>query len=179
MPEVNETISQLLFADAEKVFAVLDGAVTPEVVKHIYALQPEHVCLYAGELAPDMQEVAPYLVQLDPNAEFTIWLIEEGWGKNFGIYAQTQRDLHEMRKHFRSLLTVYDPQHEPLLFRYYDPRVLRLFLPTCEKHELATMFGAIDSFLLEAEDASKLLSFSRVDGALKSVENDLQAGRRG
>ena len=60
-------------------------------------------------------------------------------------------DLRTMRNHFRKLLTVYDPNGKPLLFRYYDPRVLRVYLPTCNAEELATIFGPINSYLLEDE----------------------------
>lgn len=174
-PEFNEAIYRLLFApapheEAMHAYAVLDGAQTPEIVKHIYALQPEHVCLYTGDLEPDIIEVAPYLVRLDPEAEFTAWLVEEGWGKSWAIFAQTPHDLRGMRKHFRSLTTVYDPDNEPLLFRFYDPRVLRLFLPTCEGEELQTMFGAIERYIVEAEDPASALRFRRQSGALKQDE---------
>ena len=181
MPELKEdALKQLLFAsqdvDSSNVFALIDGAASPEIIKQIYSAQPEHFCLLTGELAPDMIEVAPYLVKLESGAEFTDWLTEECWGKSWCVFARTHADLQQMRKHFRSLLTVYDPQREPMMFRYYDPRVLRIFLPTCTKQELATMFGAVDGFLLEAEDASKWLLFSRADGTLKCTENNLQAG---
>jgi len=46
-----------------------------------------------------------------------------------------------MRQHFRRFITVHDESGKPLLFRYYDPRVLRTFLPTCNAKELAEIFG--------------------------------------
>jgi hypothetical protein len=36
--------------------------------------------------------------------------------------------------------------HKPcLLFRYYDPRVLRVYLPSCRPSELETVFGPVVS----------------------------------
>jgi hypothetical protein len=36
-------------------------------------------------------------------------------------------------------------------FRFYDPRVLRDFLPTCNMRQAPEMFGGIGSFWLEGE----------------------------
>jgi hypothetical protein len=64
-----------------------------------------------------------------------------------------------MRGHFRSFLTVYDESGNPLNFRYYDPRVWRLYLPTCNSGELKTVFGPVVAYYLEDEDANTLLRF--------------------
>ena len=45
---------------------------------------------------------------------------------------------------------------EEVYFRFYDPRVLRVFLPTCSVRQKAELFGEIRSFLLEGP-ASELL----------------------
>ncbi len=36
-------------------------------------------------------------------------------------------------------------QKAPLVFRYYDPRVLRVYLPTCSPAEFARFFGPISA----------------------------------
>ncbi len=153
-----------LFADeAANVYAVLDGASVEELLPRLHDLEPEYECLYRGELAPDMAEVAPYLVRLEPETEFADWVTGEGWGRHWGVFAVTDAGLREAHKHFRSFLTVYDPAGKPLLFRYYDPRVLRVYLPTCNAAELRTVFGPVSCYLLEAEDPNTLLRF-RLDG---------------
>jgi hypothetical protein len=62
---------------------------------------------------------------------------------------------------------VYSPEAKPMYFRYYDPRVLRIYLPTCNAQELATVFGPVTSFVLEDADASTLLRLSSSEGALQ------------
>ena len=74
-------------------FAVLDGASAPGLLDKLYGLSPAFCCLFKGELAPDMAEVAPYLVQLEPDSEFTNWVIGQGWGNHWGIFAATDGDL--------------------------------------------------------------------------------------
>lgn len=161
------SISAHLFAEEANVFAVLDGASIPGLLEKLYTLQPEHICLWRGELEPDLAEVASYLVQLELDSAFTNWMIAQGWGQHWGIFVITQADLREMRKHFRTLLTVHDDQGQPLVFRFYDPRVLRVYLPTCHEQELETVFGPVISYLLEDEDPSMMLRFEITSGTLR------------
>jgi hypothetical protein len=163
-----QSVTHRLFGDdGMSVYAVLDGAAIPNLLDELYELESEFACLYRGELEPDIAQVAPYLVQLDDEPDFTEWLIEEGWGKHWGIFALSDVDLRTMRKHFRRFLTVYDPDGKPMLFRYYDPRVLRLYLPTCTSEELTTVFGPIEWFLLEDDDPNKFLHFHLANGAMR------------
>jgi hypothetical protein len=162
--EIVETVSEELFFEQEvNVYAVLDGASIPNLLDKLYDLSPVFCCLFRGELAPDMAEVAPYLVKLERGSEFTNWLIGQGWGNHWGIYVLSEADFRAMRRHFRTFLIVYDDTGRPMRFRYYDPRVLRLYLPTCNAEELTTVFGAVASFMLESEEANQAMQF-RLDG---------------
>ena len=53
---------------------------------------------------------------------------------------------------------------KPLYFRWYDPRVLREYLPTCNAEELRTIFGSIDAFIVEGVAPKTAHRFS-FDGA--------------
>lgn len=153
------------------VFAILDGASVQGLLQKLADLQPEHVCLYRGELEPDVEEVAPYLVKLDREAPFTNWVLDRGWGNHWGIFAESGADLATLRNHFRRFLTVHDASGKPLLFRYYDPRVLRTYLPTCNAEELKTMFGPLQAYMMENEDAAAVERFKLKNGSLaKTVE---------
>jgi hypothetical protein len=167
---------QLFSAEGANVYAVLDGASAPDLLQALARHQPEYECLYRGELAPDMAEVAPYLIHLEPESEFADWVLTNGWGKHWGIFAIADEDLRAMRRHFRTFLIVYDSNGKPLYFRYYDPRVLRLYLPTCNADELKTVFGPVSCFILEGEDPDTLLRFDEEMGALKQANKAL-AGR--
>ena len=150
---------QLFREDGAHVYAVLDGASIENLLPMLYKHEPENVCLYQGDLEPDMAEVAPYLVKLEREAKFTDWLLEIGWGNHYGIFAVAFSDLKQTRQHFRKFLTVYDSNGKPLLFRYYDPRVLRIFLPTCNTQELEQFFGKLDFLFLESEDVKLALKY--------------------
>lgn len=172
--ELANTIAETLFAhEGLNVFAILDGASVPNLPQLLHEHQPEFVCLYRGQLEPDLASVAPYLVQLVANTPFTDQVIKRGWGGHWGIFAITDGDLTAMRKHFRKFLTVHDSEGKPLLFRYYDPRVLRIYLPTCNVEELRTIFGPVSNYLLEGENADTLLSFQFEKDQLQQQQKSL------
>ncbi len=164
-----KNFNHLLFSEKHKVYAVLDGASVPDLPTKLYEMRPQHICLYRGELEPDIAEVAPYLVRMVPETEFSNWVINEGWGKHWGIFAQTQFSIYEVRKHFRAFLTVHDEEGNPMLFRYYDPRVLRKFLPTCNADELGVFFKTVTNYFLEDENPATVLNYSLQNGELKLI----------
>ncbi|HLG17538.1 MAG TPA: DUF4123 domain-containing protein [Blastocatellia bacterium] len=166
--ELISSVSRYVFAeDGATTYAVLDGASVPDLLDKLYSQLPEFVCLYRGEQEPDMAEVAPYLVRLDPDSEFSDWLIGRGWGNQWGIFAQSRADIRAMRRHLRGLLVVYDADGRPLRFRYYDPRVLRKYLPTCNAEELGVIFGPVACYTVEDESPNTLLRFSLESGSLR------------
>jgi len=165
---MREKLERFLFAERARAVAVLDGAAVPDLPSKIYEMQPHAVCLYRGELEPDMAEVAPYLVELFPDTAFTNWLLSEGLGgKSWGIFARSPFSLTELRKHFRKFLTVYDEAGNPLLFRYYDPRVLVKFLPTCDAESLNSMFGRVTEYAAES-GPTDFARFELVNGNLST-----------
>ena len=95
---------------------------------------------------------------------------------HWGIFAITQADLPTMRKHFRLLLMVYDPDGKPLYFRYYDPRVLRVYLPSCNTDETQKIFGPIQRFIIEGEDTTTLWKFWLADGQTLNEQVTLSQG---
>jgi len=153
----------------QSTFAVLDGASIPHLLDQLYGdPRPEFVCLYRGDLKPDMAEVAPYLVRLEEGQPFTAWLLQEGWGRHWGVFALSTGSLKTLRTHFRKFLMVKDAEGSQLLFRFYDPRVLRIFLPACTPEELAAFFGPLSSLICEDDPPMAALSYTRVDRALKT-----------
>src|SRR5919206_403386 len=58
---------------------------------------------------------------------------------------------------------LYRRDGTPLYFRYYDPRVLNVFLPTCSGAQLKEMFGPVDAFVAESE-AGDAMTIYRLNG---------------
>ena len=164
---LSEKLRETLFPYDEdgNTYAVIDGASCEDLLDQLPELEPEHCCLYAGELEPDMEEVAPYLVQLQNGHPFTEWLLANFIGKPWCIFAHSPADFRAMRKHFRTFLMVKGPEGETLYFRYYDPRVLSIYLPTTNEEERSTVFGPITAYYCETEKDG-FVGFGQSDGEL-------------
>lgn len=169
-----EQLEKTLFSERAFVYAVLDGASIPGLCDKLYELDPPRYCVMRGELEPDMEEVAPYLVNLSQGSDFTEWVLKECYGKHWGIFAQTLHSIIDMRRHFRSLLTVWNEEGNPMIFRYYDPRVLTKFLPTCTENELMTFFGNTTQLFAENVEKGVFMSYKLEEGALRETEIEFE-----
>lgn len=135
----------------------------------------EYSCLYSGYLAPALEMAAPYLLQLEHDNQETRRLIELSWGNSWGVFLKSGTSLNKLRRHLREFLMVRDPQGRRMAFRYYDPRVLRPYLPTCNAEELRTVFGPVECFWTEEQkDLTHILKF-RFEGG-KLVKETLSLG---
>jgi len=172
-----EAVGRRLFEEDDvNAFCVLDGASIPELLNWLSTSELDYECLYRGELEPDIAEVAPYLIRLGKDSKFTSWVLEKGWGNHWGIFALSHEDLRALRRHFRTFLVVHDSNAKPLYFRYYDPRVLRAYLPTCNAAELAAIFGPVDRYVLEDDKPDTILSFRNNSGVLLQRREEIMAG---
>lgn len=144
----------------QPLFAVLDGASTPNLTAIFSEHRVLNVCLLPGEIDPELAQTAPYLAQFQARSAFTELFLIRGLGSHWGILGTSSADLRTLRMHFRKFLTVWDPDGKPLYFRYYDPRVLRLYLPTCNGEELRILFGPVTAYYAESENTNTLLRFT-------------------
>jgi hypothetical protein len=155
-----ERLKELLFhSEAQSVYGVLDGASVPGLLERLAGAKEEYACLYRGELGQDLAEAAPYLIKLRRQSPLTEWMLSEGWGQHWGIFASSPLGLEALRRHFRGFLRVKNPQGKILYFRYYDPRVLRAYLPTCNRAETRTVFGPVTRYLVEAAEPGTAIEF--------------------
>jgi hypothetical protein len=142
-----------------KICAVLDCARDERIYDLIERCHLDKCCLYAGRLPMVVQRAAPHLVVLDREDRFTRQLVEEGWGNNWGSFFRTEASMLDVRRHLRTLFRVKDETGRILIFRWYDPRVLRAYLPTCLPNELHTFFGPIERFYCEGEQSGSMMQF--------------------
>jgi hypothetical protein len=124
--------------------------------------------LYKGTAEEDLEDVAPYLFDLKNNIPFEDWFHEEGWGNSWGTFLFSNQDFDQVYKHFRRFLIIRTEDGEQLYFRLYDPRVLRIFLPTCDEKQLKDFFGPIEKFAMESEDPNYAIEFELQQGNLVS-----------
>lgn len=167
-----QKIRQHLMRPDNRLYAILDAALVPDLPLRLFKADLPNYCLFEGDLDADMINVAPYLVYLPPDDKFTDWVFAEGLGNKWGIFVHSRASMIEMRRHFRGLVNVITEDGQPLKFRYYAPRVLRTFLPTCNAGELATFFGRTDAIFVEDDTGEKVLKYELDNNRLKKTDLD-------
>lgn len=169
-PRHEAAITALRGSD-QPLYAILDAARSPAIAEILQGAVEAQSSLYDGVQGQLLAGVAPYLVAL-PHApgsgpSLLSVLVAEGWGRSWGVYLTCRRPFAEVRRHLRRLLMVDvetpGPRPERAYFRFYDPRVLRAFLPACNARQREEMFGDIESFWMEGEEG-EVLRFDKAGG---------------
>jgi len=154
-------LQDLLAKDLQPLYALLDASREPSVLKVIYESKEEFQSLYEGAQGQQLAHFAPYLIRIPQKSALVETLAKQAWSKSWGVFVTCDLPLKDLRTHFRHFLNVKLPDGKQVYFRYYDPRVLRLFLPTCLPDETTQFFGPVKQFVMEAEDPATALHFTR------------------
>jgi hypothetical protein len=153
----------------QPLYALLDAARDPAVLDTIAVNEAVYYSLYDGPEGEKLEDVAPYLVQLHARSPLTEALVRQHWGKSFGVFVHALADFKTLRRHFRRFLMVEDPQQKRMYFRFYDPRVLRPFLPECNGAEALEFFGPVSQFVVESEEQGNAWTYERDERGQVSI----------
>jgi hypothetical protein len=177
-----QALTAVLWPDGDhpkgpQVYWLLDGARDPDIVGLLRAGGLEYTCLFSGALHPQLQAAAPYLVHLAAGSPTTNRLLRRGWGRAWGILTVAAPDvtLVQQRLHFKKFLRVRTEDGRELAFRYYDPRVLNIYLPTCTADEFHTLLGPLAALVAEQPDGTSLRMFGS-DGIAMQVREHVMEG---
>ena len=153
-------------------FLMLDAARMHGDIYQARELNPEHICLYEGDSEKFLGAVAPWLFGFDQQSEFGQWVVRSARGNSWGVFLRSSADPQKVYQHLRKFLVVQSEGGKEMYFRYYDPRVMRVFLPTCEPPQLKEFFGPVEAFLAENEQGL-LVEYALVNGKLTYTETGL------
>ncbi|MFN5155310.1 MAG: DUF4123 domain-containing protein, partial [Betaproteobacteria bacterium] len=88
-PELRQQILDVLWPPGQarhaSVWAVLDCARDPAIYRLLLESRLEFLCLYSGKLPRELELVAPHIVELLPGHRLTERLLDEGWGRAWGV----------------------------------------------------------------------------------------------
>jgi hypothetical protein len=139
--------------EGTQVHMLADGAADPQLAARIRLGKLDHDCLFAGPLTARLQAAAPWLVHLSAVSAQTRELIGRA-ARHQGILvsAPAHVSTRQLRLHFKKLLWVRDESGRELYFRFYDPRVLAIYLPTCTLDEKRIVFGPVQALHCVGEE---------------------------
>lgn len=141
-------------------YAVLDGARDGRIAG---LARGELVrCLYRGNLPAEVTAAAPCLMRVWAGNEPTERYFQQGWHQAWGVLLAYSGPIKGLYRHLRQFLRVRTEDGRILAFRYYDPRVLRVFLPTCTPAEMEEFFGPVEAIAVEDQAPDAFFVFRRL-----------------
>lgn len=168
-------------APGERVYAIADAARDPLLARagfEMFGL--ERYSLFPSRTSPQMTAVAPYLIPVPfgPRYPFRESGFLDLWadrlGGSGGILLGCAADLRDVWEHLREVFLVSDEGGNEFYFRYYDPRVLRGFLPSLTGAEARQFFGPVRRFYAEADSGAELLVARPTDAGVKIERRQLR-----
>jgi hypothetical protein len=122
-----------------------------------------------------MDRVGPYMTRIQCTNRYPDYmkLWADRLGDNAGILLLSSSWPQAIRSHLRSIFKVYDERGAMFYFRYYDPRVIRTYLPTCTAKECRQFFGPVRSFLVEGEAPGTMLRYRAGQSAVQMDEEQI------
>lgn len=149
-------------------YTLLDPARMGSDFGKAYDLSIEGIALRTSIQPEDFETITPHLLPCEVESQLYNWITTDGKGDSWGIFVKSELDLEPLVEQLQKLLIVsMETNGRWVYFRFYDPRVLRGFLPGCEKKQLEELFTGVESFYCEAEDDDFQMHFSLEKGKLK------------
>src|SRR3954453_19441492 len=155
-------VSNIGFEQVEKVaaagwlYAILDATDEPAVPEKVRQLDERRAAsLFRGTAQEPYWACAPYLVKTD--SAMLAWIFDALLQRPWGVFVVSQAELDVLRFHLQQFISVELPNGRSAHFRFYDPRVLAVYLPTCNQHELRAFFGPVRAYLVPTADKVTLL----------------------
>jgi hypothetical protein len=164
-------------APGQRVYGVVDAATCVDLAYEAKVQYGKEIrSLFLPEVQAGLWDVAPYLVPIDVESGYLEnWA--RRWGTNAGVLLVTAADDEALYGHLRKVFVVEDEEGQEYFFRFYDPRVLRAFLPTCTAEQFDEFFGLVDAFLVESAAGDALLRYRCDEGKLAQTTKDLLPGK--
>lgn len=153
-----------------RVYLLLDAARDPRIHDAITTLGTRRHCIF-GDVPPALARVAPHIVASDTDTPIASMFATEGRNRSWGMMLRSEAGIDDLAEHLYGLVRARLPEGREVLFRFWDPRVMRAYLPTCTAGELAHVFGPIETFLVEQGDG-QWLTYALVDERLVTHEPD-------
>lgn len=167
LPQKNSGVLGALSQVQSPLYCLLDAS-ADQMIPSLLALAAErNDCLYDGDAVAGVPSWAPYLVALKANSPLLRVMVDKGWGKGWASYFTSTSSFEDLQKHFSRFLMVQIEERKEVYFRFYDPRVLREFLPAASSEELAIFYGPVAEWIIEGETPDTLLKAHNTPDGLK------------
>lgn len=130
-------------------YLLLDGAQIDELMPTLYLLEPEpeFYQLYDGTRYSELAEAGPVLVATRESSALS-YHFKQYWSGTAGVSLEARVPADDLIQHLRSMVHVSVSGGAVVLFRFYDPRILALWLVDMSEPRLSEVLGPVDRFHL-------------------------------
>ena len=154
-------------------YAIVDSAIHKEFTKALHMQEENSYKILLKEpLAQKVEEVAPYLVQLNLEEEYTQKLMEKGFATNWITYLLSHKNINALQNELQEMIMPYSEQHQrEILFRFYDPRNLENYMLMHSAEELVEMFEDVGGgFFTVTKKSPQVVKVYRLPTILEEID---------
>ncbi len=148
-----------LYRDREPLYALVDPVHDNRLPAFVAASGEQYCSLSEAQPDIELAQAMPLLVLLPPTARLLDVLIKDGWGKGWAVYIASHAPAEQVRNHLRDYLIVRTKSGKSLCLRFYDSRILRIFVERFSPKESAEFFGPITRIIAEDEQPGTAIEF--------------------
>lgn len=132
-----------------KHYLLLDGAQINDLIQIIYQLEPapEFSRLYDGTRYAELADAGPILIATNRGSLLNQYF-EKQWYMTAGVALASRAPIDELVQHLSSLVHVSVSGGVTVLFRYYDPRILHLWLTDMSDEQRDSALGPVEQVRL-------------------------------
>lgn len=152
----------------------MDGSRDKDIYYFLNNSDLEHYCLFEGQLSFDLASASPYVVELEKDNQKSWELFEKAWGNHWGVFVIGGKDykLSTLRRNCRKIAYVKTSKNKKYIFRYFDPRILSTYLPTCDETEANQVFGEILEYITDANGTIQRFTRSTI-GVIDQLKTEV------
>lgn len=154
------------FAAGGFLYAITDGAYSAPLISQIEKTAPDFLTPLLHPHPTIETTAIPQLLRV--NGQVLETILAAGNKDPWGVFAMSKADPEALRVHFRRFLVVQLPDGEHWYFRFYDPRLLPVYIAKCNEWELEQFFGPVRGYAIPANAESGI--------TVISYESKIQAG---
>ncbi|WP_339650721.1 DUF4123 domain-containing protein [Halopseudomonas pelagia] len=142
-------------------YLLLDGAQIDNLLQRIYELEPapEPHLLYRQTRYAELADVGPVLVRTEPGSALHAHF-HATWAQTAGCELDSSMPEPAIVSHLRSLIHIRTDGDVVLLFRYYDPRIMRLWLADLSIPVREQVMGPIDNISFSGFESGSVQRFA-------------------
>jgi len=164
-----------------KVYAIIDAAKIEKLTNELTVLaNSQYQILFDGKDAIELEEVAPYLIELKKEDEFTEWVAQEVYGNSGAIFIRSYESLETLAQHLKPFIPVtreVEYQGKTITQKgylaYYDPRVFFEWINSIESEKQEKFFHHIENIYHEDIFTKSTLWISSYTQELQQVTREL------